>query len=416
MPNLQLGILRESKTPPDLRTPLVPEDCQQLMNRFDGLRIVVQPSNFRCFSDELYLEAGCQIAENLEGSTLILGIKEVAQSSLAPGRSYAFFSHTIKAQPNNRSMMQHMVREGITLFDYELMTDDSGRRTVAFGHWAGIVGAWHALRMRCLRFGKDSLPTAAQVGSYVGLQALAKHLALDPCLFLLCGSGRVGQGVLQILQDAGIQSMEPSEILKSPEQAWSSLYDKPAYVLLESKHMVQSRDGGPFDEAAFYQNPAAYQSAMAPFLVRGDLLINSIYWDPRGPAHFEASDIQNPSFRVSQIADISCDIQGSVPITTRATTIQEPYYGVSRTHLTEIPPLMDDGVDLMAVDNLPCELPREASGEFSRALSQHFLVPFLASLHADPQAELPPNLCRARLLDHGALHPLLQHLTAYVGT
>ncbi|MFM9060416.1 MAG: alanine dehydrogenase, partial [Bacteroidota bacterium] len=192
MPNLQLGILRESKTPPDLRTPLVPEDCQQLMNRFDGLRIVVQPSNFRCFSDELYLEAGCQIAENLEGSTLILGIKEVAQSSLAPGRSYAFFSHTIKAQPNNRSMMQHMVREGITLFDYELMTDDSGRRTVAFGHWAGIVGAWHALRMRCLRFGKESLPTAAQVGSYVGLLALAKEVALDRCVVVLCGGRGVG--------------------------------------------------------------------------------------------------------------------------------------------------------------------------------------------------------------------------------
>ncbi|MGA1330673.1 MAG: NAD(P)-dependent oxidoreductase [Bacteroidia bacterium] len=413
MKTLQLGILRESKTPPDLRTPLVPEDCRILLNRFEGLRIVVQPSTLRCFTDEQYQEVGCQISENLEGSSLVLGVKEVSLSSLAPGMAYAFFSHTIKAQPYNRPMMQHMVRENITLFDYELMTDDNGRRTVAFGHWAGIVGAWHALRMRCLRNGDHHIPSAAQVGSYEGLQSWAKKLTLDPCLLVLCGSGRVGQGVLQMLHDAEIEAVEPSAILKLPEQPWSSLHHKPAYVLLESKHMVQSLDGSPFDEAAFYQNPGTYRSALAPFLSRGDVLINSIYWDPRGPRHFEVSDIQQSSFRVSQIADISCDIQGSVPITTRATTIQDPYYGVSRLDLSEIPPFLSYGVDLMAVDNLPCELPREASGEFSRALSQHFLLPFIASQQSEPQAELPLNLSKARLLDQGTLHPSLSHLTTY---
>jgi hypothetical protein len=354
------------------------------------------------------------ISEDLSESRLVLGVKEVDPIQLLPGLAYAFFSHTIKAQPYNRSMMQHMVREGISLYDYELMTDEIGRRTVAFGHWAGIVGAWHALRMRGLRNGHRSVPTAAEIGSYQGLLDSVTDLQLDAALFLLCGNGRVGQGALQMLQAAGIETFQPEQILEFPDKPWSQIHSKPGLVVLQSQHMVAAKDGGAFVESDFYQRPWSYESTMAPYLRRADVLVNTIYWDPRSPRHFEARAISESSFRVSQIADISCDIEGSVPITTRASRIDDPYYGISRSTLTEIEPWDSNGVDIMAVDNLPCELPREASHEFSRALLQHFITPYveesLASGLGEPQQSL---LSRARLLEQGRLHPNQAHLASY---
>ncbi len=414
MKTLQLGILRESKNPPDLRTPLVPDDCRLLLSRFQGLRIVVQPSSFRCYSDDQYRDAGCLISEDLSESRLVLGVKEVDPIQLLPGLAYAFFSHTIKAQPYNRSMMHHMVREGISLYDYELMTDESGRRTVAFGHWAGIVGAWHALRMRGLRNGHGSVPTAAELGSYQGMLDSIPDLPLDAALFLLCGNGRVGQGALQMLQAAGVETFQPEQILEFPDKPWSQIHPKAGLVVLQSKDMVVPKNGGAFVESDYYQTPGDYVSNMAPFLRRADVLINTIYWDPRGPRHFETPDIRHSTFRVSQIADISCDIEGSVPITTRASRIDDPYYGISRSTLSEIAPWDSNGVDIMAVDNLPCELPREASHEFSRALLQHFITPYveesLSSGLGEPQQSL---LSRARLLEQGRLHPNQAHLASY---
>ena len=414
MKTMKLGILRESKNPPDLRTPLVPDDCRFLLNQFKDLQIVVQPSSFRCYSDELYRGAGCLVSEDLSHCGLVLGVKEVDTAQLIPGLAYAFFSHTIKAQPYNRSMMQHMVRNGISLYDYELMTDEFGRRTVAFGHWAGIVGGWHALRMRGLRNGHRSVPTAAEIGSYQGMLDLLPELSLDAALFVVCGHGRVGKGALQMLQAAGIEMFQPEQILKFPEKPWSQIHSKPGLVVLQSQHMVAAKDGGAFVESDFYQRPGAYMSTMAPYLRRADVLVNTIYWDPRSPRHFEAAAIREPSFRVSQIADISCDINGSVPITTRASRIDNPYYGISRSTLTEIAPWDSNGVDMMAVDNLPCELPREASNEFSQALLEHFITPYIeSSLFSDPGEPQHPKLARARLLNQGSLHPDQTHLADY---
>jgi len=195
----RLGILRESKKPHDLRTPLVPEDCRALMEAYPGTEIRVQPSSFRCFEDLQYRDAGCIVQEDLLGCDLIFGVKEVALDQLLPDHAFAFFSHTIKAQPSNQELMQHMVRNRITLHDYELMTNESGQRTVAFGYWAGIVGAWHGLRMRGLRSGTYTWPKAVETGSYQELQhilqtetSLIANQDGSPYRVLVCGSGRVG--------------------------------------------------------------------------------------------------------------------------------------------------------------------------------------------------------------------------------
>jgi len=408
----RLGILRESKKPHDLRTPLVPEDCRALMEAYPGTEIRVQPSSFRCFEDLQYRDAGCIVQEDLLGCDLIFGVKEVALDQLLPDHAFAFFSHTIKAQPSNQELMQHMVRNRITLHDYELMTNESGQRTVAFGYWAGIVGAWHGLRMRGLRSGTYTWPKAVETGSYQELQhilqtetSLIANRDGSPYRVLVCGSGRVGQGVVQVLEDAGFMAMDPQSFLNSHSNLPGS---KPLiYTVLRSKDLFRAKDGSPYSSQAFYTSPQDFETCIEPYLGSSDLMINTINWNPAAPRYFEPAFIQNSKFTVQQIADISCDIEGSVPLTLRPSTIEDPYYGISKVTLLECPPFEPNNVDIMAVDNLPCELPADASRDFSSALFRFFVSPLMNSPSSIPENSL--------LLNQGRLHPNFQHLQEYAG-
>jgi len=408
----RLGILRESKKPHDLRTPLVPEDCRALMEAYPGTEIRVQPSSFRCFEDLQYRDAGCIVQEDLLGCDLIFGVKEVALDQLLPDHAFAFFSHTIKAQPSNQELMQHMVRNRITLHDYELMTNESGQRTVAFGYWAGIVGAWHGLRMRGLRSGTYTWPKAVETGSYQELQhilqtetSLIANRDGSPYRVLVCGSGRVGQGAVQVLEDAGFMAMDPQSFLNSHSNLPGS---KPLiYTVLRSKDLFRAKDGSPYSSQAFYTSPQDFETCIEPYLGSSDLMINTINWNPAAPRYFEPAFIQNSKFTVQQIADISCDIEGSVPLTLRPSTIEDPYYGISKVTLLECPPFEPNNVDIMAVDNLPCELPADASRDFSSALFRFFVSPLMNSPSSIPENSL--------LLNQGRLHPNFQHLQEYAG-
>jgi len=408
----RLGILRESKKPHDLRTPLVPEDCRALMEAYPGTEIRVQPSSFRCFEDLQYRDAGCIVQEDLLGCDLIFGVKEVALDQLLPDHAFAFFSHTIKAQPSNQELMQHMVRNRITLHDYELMTNESGQRTVAFGYWAGIVGAWHGLRMRGLRSGTYTWPKAVETGSYQELQhilqtetSLIANRDGSPYRVLVCGSGRVGQGVVQVLEDAGFMAMDPQSFLNSHSNLPGS---KPLiYTVLRSKDLFRAKDGSPYSSQAFYTSPQDFETCIEPYLGSSDLMINTINWNPAAPRYFEPAFIQNSKFTVQQIADISCDIEGSVPLTLRPSTIEDPYYGISKVTLLECPPFEPNNVDIMAVDNLPCELPADASRDFSSALFRFFVSPLMNSPSSIPENSI--------LLNQGRLHPNFQHLQEYAG-
>ena len=408
----RLGILRESKKPHDLRAPMVPEDCRALMQAFPGTEIRVQPSPFRCYEDSQYRDAGCILQEDLLGCNLILGVKEVALDQLLPDHAFAFFSHTIKAQPYNQALMRHMVRNRITLHDYELMTDESGQRTVAFGYWAGIVGAWHGLRMRGLRSGTYTWPKALETGSYQALQnilqtetALIANRDGSPYRVLVCGSGRVGQGAVKVLEDAGFMALDPQDFLNSHSNSTGS---KPLlYTVLRSKDLFRAKDGSPYSSQAFYTHPQDFETCIGPYLGAADLMINTIYWNPDAPRYFEPAFIQHSTFNIQQIADISCDIEGSVPLTHRPTTIEDPYYGISKGTLLECPPFDPNCVDIMAVDNLPCELPADASRDFSASLLRHFLKPLIK----DPSS-MPGN---SLLLNQGRLHPNFHHLQEYAG-
>ncbi len=406
----RLGILRESKKPYDLRTPLIPEDCRTLLETYPWMEIRVQPSSFRCFEDKQYHDAGCLMQENLLGCQLILGVKEVALDQLLPDHSFAFFSHTIKAQPYNQELMRHMVRNRITLHDYELMTNESGQRTIAFGYWAGIVGAWHGLRMRGLRSGNYTWPRAVEMGSYQELQqillndrALIANKDCSPLRVLVCGSGRVGQGAVRVLKDAGFIALDPQDLLNSNGNISAS--NSGIYTVLRSKDLFRAKDGSPYSSQAFYTRPQDFESCVGPYLGSADLMINTIYWNPAAPRHFATMHIQDSKFTIQQIADISCDIDGSVPLTVRPSTIEDPYYGISKATLLECTPFDPNSVDIMAVDNLPCELPTDASRDFSAALCRYFLNPLMNK----PSSILE----NALLLNQGRLNPNFQYLQGY---
>jgi len=408
----RLGILRESKKPLDLRTPLIPSDCRDLLKANPGLEIRVQPSSFRCFADQYYLDAGCIIQEDMSECNLIIGVKEVALDQLLPEHAFAFFSHTIKAQPYNQDLMRYMVRNRISLYDYELITNESGQRTVAFGYWAGIVGAWHGLRMRGLRSGTFSWPRAVEIGTYQGLQQILKHEGYllanqdsSPLRVLLCGSGRVGQGAAQVLNDAGFMAFDPQDFLASQGNLPTAIHG--IYTVLRSKDLFRPKDSSPYTTEAFYTHPQDFESCVKPYLSNADLMVNTIYWNSAAPRYFNASQIQDSEFTVQQIADISCDIEGSVPLTIRPSTIDHPYYGIARDTLRETPAFEPNSVDIMAVDNLPCELPAEASRDFSAALCRNFLNSLIQNA--------PQMPCNFILLDQGNLHPSFEYLKSYAG-
>lgn len=241
--------------------------------------------------------------------------------------------------------MRHMVRNRITLHDYELMTDESGQRTVAFGYWAGIVGAWHGLRMRGLRSGTYTWPKALETGSYQTLQhilhtetSLIANRDGSPYRVLVCGSGRVGQGAVKVLEDAGFMALDPQDFLNSHSNSTGS---KPLlYTVLRSKDLFRAKDGSPYSSQAFYTHPQDFETCIGPYLGAADLMINTIYWNPDAPRYFEPAFIQHSTFNIQQIADISCDIEGSVPLTLRPSTIEDPYYGISKDTLLECPPLI----------------------------------------------------------------------------
>lgn len=409
---LRIGILRESKKPHDLRTPLIPDDCLALVTAYPGLSIRVQPSPYRCYTNQEYLDAGCTVQEDLSGCHLIMGVKEVALDQLLRNHSYAFFSHTIKAQPYNRDLMRHMIQNQITLHDYELMVNESGQRTVAFGYWAGIVGAWHGLRMWGLRNGTFTWPRALEIGSYQALQQILRHHDTrfdkpdgSPLRVVVCGSGRVGQGAIQVLNDAGMLAVSPRDFLSDQPNIPSTI--RGFYTVLHSADLFRTRDGSPFIREAFYTHPQDFESCVRPYLSGADLMINTIYWDPSAPRYFDPPFIRSPEFAIQQIADISCDIEGSVPLTLRSSSIDQPYYGISKTTLQETHPFEINSVDIMAVDNLPCELPADASRDFSRALCRHFLTPLILNAPAGPHLGL--------LLNKGALNPDFEQLRAYAG-
>ncbi|SHF83643.1 Alanine dehydrogenase [Mariniphaga anaerophila] len=360
---MKLGILREGKTPADNRVPLTPEQCVEVQKKFPGVRVLVQTSDVRCFSDEEYREKGIPVQEDVSDCDVLMGVKEVIVDDLIPGKIYFFFSHTIKKQEYNRKLLQTILQKKIQLVDYEVLTDENNMRIIGFGRFAGLVGTYNGLRALGLRMKQFDLKPAHQCDGLEEMLYQLERIQLPPVKIAFTGNGRVAGGVLEVLEFMKIRQLQPNEYLAAQQ------LNEPVYCQLLPQHYVKRKDGNPFDLKHFFEHPEMYDNAFLPFAASTDLLIAAAYWDPKAPVLFTAADAKNDEFSIEVISDITCDIEGSIPTTKRASTVADPFYDYNpHTGAMERPFSSDEHITVQAVDNLPNELPKDASLDFGRNL------------------------------------------------
>jgi saccharopine dehydrogenase (NAD+, L-lysine-forming) len=397
-----IGLLREGRTPPDRRVALTPKKCVELQEIYPGLRVRVQPSPHRAFADQEYRDLGMEVSDDMASCDVLLGVKEVPVDWLLAGKTYCFFSHTIKKQPANRRLLQAVLEKDITLIDYELLTNAAGERVVAFGHWAGIVGAYNGLLTYGRKHGLYTLKPAWQCVDMEDMQEeFFKVKRLPPIKIAVTGSGRVAQGAVEVLGRMGIRRVSVYDYLYLN-------FNEPVYTQLCSSDYNRRRDGRVWDTPNFHREPAAYESTFGNFLPVTDLLIACAYWDPAAPRLFTEEDTRKPDFKLNTIADVTCDVNGSIPLTKRSTTIEQPAFDYNQASGELVAPYSQPGaITVMAVDNLPCELPRNASRDFGRQLLDQFFPHLLGG-------DAAGVLARATIASGGQLEPRFAYLADYV--
>ena len=367
-----IGLSKERKNPPDNRVALSPIQCVALQQRYPEVQVVVESSPARCFSDEAYREVGIQVVDSLEHCDVIFNIKEVPSEALIAGKTYFFFSHTIKKQPYNRQMLQSILQKNITLIDYEVLRYETGARVLGFGRYAGVVGTYNGLLVYGKKHGLFTLTPAHESKNYADILTQLLRVDLPNMRIVITGGGRVSQGALDLLRAIQIREVTPNQYLHIE-------YNEPVFVQLNSPDLYVHPTLKQWDTKHFYQHHGEYISQFKGYAACTDLLVNGIYWTEDLPRLFETEDTQDPEkFKPTVIADISCDVEGSVPITYKATSIKDPVIGWSRRTLSPCEPYTEDSVDVMAVGNLPNELPKDASEEFGEMLLQLVMPEFMS--------------------------------------
>jgi alanine dehydrogenase len=367
-----IGLSKERKNPPDNRVALSPIQCIALQQRYPEVQVVVESSPARCFSDEAYREVGIQVVDSLEHCDVIFNIKEVPSEALIAGKTYFFFSHTIKKQPYNRTMLQSILQKNITLIDYEVLRYETGARVLGFGRYAGVVGTYNGLLVYGKKHGLFTLKPAHESKNYADILTQLLRVDLPNMRIVITGGGRVSQGALDLLRAIQIREVTPNQYLHIE-------YNEPVFVQLNSPDLYVHPTLKQWDTKHFYQHHGEYISQFKGYAACTDLLVNGIYWTEDLPRLFETEDTQDPEkFKPTVIADISCDVEGSVPITYKATSIKDPVIGLSRRTLSPCEPYTEDSVDVMAVGNLPNELPKDASEEFGEMLLQLVMPEFMS--------------------------------------
>jgi alanine dehydrogenase len=367
-----IGLSKERKNPPDNRVALSPIQCIALQQRYPEVQVVVESSPARCFSDEAYREVGIQVVDSLEHCDVIFNIKEVPSEALIAGKTYFFFSHTIKKQPYNRTMLQSILQKNITLIDYEVLRYETGARVLGFGRYAGVVGTYNGLLVYGKKHGLFTLKPAHESKNYADILTQLLRVDLPNLRIVITGGGRVSQGALDLLRAIQIREVTPNQYLHIE-------YNEPVFVQLNSPDLYVHPTLKQWDTKHFYQHHGEYISQFKGYAACTDLLVNGIYWTEDLPRLFETEDTQDSEkFKPTVIADISCDVEGSVPITYKATSIKDPVIGWSRRTLSPCEPYTEDSVDVMAVGNLPNELPKDASEEFGEMLLQLVMPEFMS--------------------------------------
>jgi saccharopine dehydrogenase (NAD+, L-lysine-forming) len=396
----RIGLIKERKSEPDQRVAFTPKQCAFIHANYPTVKIVVEPSPDRCFTDAEYMAEGIELSDYLADCDVLMGIKEVPPEYLVPGKTYFFFSHTKKKQSHNRGMMHALIQKQVRMIDYECLTYADEQRILGFGLFAGIVGAHNGLLTYGRKFGLYWLPAAHEVKNYQELIKAYDHLKIPNIKIVVTGSGKVAAGVLDVLTKLDIEAVEPADFL-------SHQYEYPVFTHLTGAALYARKDNGLFHRDDFHANPEAYKCLFSAYVNQADVLMNGIYWESKIARLFEKEDIRRKDWRLSVIADITCDVNGSVPINMGASSIAHPVYGVDRLTIERTEPYWKtkDVIDIMAVDNLPNELPRDAAEYFGQHLAKYILPELLKQ-----ESEI---LDRATICEEGKLTRRYEYMSDY---
>ena len=363
---LNIGLIREGKIPSDSRVALTPAQCKWLHKNFEDVKVMVQQSSSRCYSDKEYQLAGVTVQEDISDCDVLLGIKEVPVDMLIPGKTYLFFSHTKKLQYYNQKLIQAIAAKKITLIDYECLEHEDGTRIIGFGFFAGIVGAHNGMMAYGNRTGLFKLQRVGTVNSFQKLIHTYFGLKVPVIKIAVTGSGRVAHGVLEIMNLLGIHEVEADEYLEKK-------FSYPVYVHLKGADLYMHKQTGKYSRDNFHEHPENYGCKFINYVGETAILLNGIYWNKNIPRLFELEDMAKANFKITTIADITDDVHGSVPCNLGDTTIENPIYGVDRNSFERTAPYLPNSIDVMAVGNLPNELPRDASRYFGEQLIKFVL-------------------------------------------
>jgi saccharopine dehydrogenase (NAD+, L-lysine-forming) len=362
---LQIGLIREEKIPVDNRVAFTPSQCKWIQKNL-AVKIIVQHSEHRCFSDKEYATAGIEVREDISDCDILMGIKEVPVDMLIGGKTYFIFSHTKKLQPRNRKLLRAMVQNKITLIDYECLEHEDGTRILGFGFFAGIVGAHNGMMAYGDRTGAFHLDRVNSQKDFRHLIHTYFGLKLPDVKIAVTGSGRVAHGVLEIMNLMGIHETEPDLFIEKK-------FSYPVYVHLKGADLYENKKSGKYNRQEFHSHPKKFKSLFGNYISATDILMNGVYWEKDIPRLFELKDTRSKKFNIKTIADISDDRNGSVPCNIGDSTIEHPVYGVDKKTFVVTEPYLASSVDVMAVSNLPNELPRDASRYFGEQVIKYLL-------------------------------------------
>ncbi len=398
---MRIGIIKEGKIPIDKRVAFTPNQAKEIKTLHNQVDVVCESSEIRCYTDEEYKNEGIEVKQDMHSCDWLFGIKEVPINQLIDNKTYCFFSHTMKKQPYNRNLLRTILKKKIRLIDYEVLKNNRGERLAAFGRYAGIVGAYNALWTYGKRFGTYNLRRAKDCFDLDDLETEYKKVKLGNVKILLTGSGRVGNGSKEVLLGSNIKEVSANDFL-------TKSYEYPVFTQLSSKDYHLHNEEKGFNREEFHKNPERYKSDFLKFAFASDVFIGGAYWNPKAPVLFTKTDIRNENFRIKVIADITCDIEGSIPTTLKPSSIDDPIYDYNPVSENAEGALSSpENITVMAIDNLPCELPRSASKDFGRDLIDKVLPHII-------NGDKEKVLFNATITEKGELTPQFEYLQNYV--
>ena len=397
---MKFGILKERKNPPDRRVIFSPDELARLKQLYQGASIKVESSDIRVFTDEQYKNLGIEVTNDISDCDVLFGVKEVPVENLIPNKAYFFFSHTIKKQPYNRKLLQAVLEKNIDLYDHETIVNSHNHRLIGFGRYAGIVGAYNSIRAFGIKFELFKLPKAETLSGKEALIAHLKRLVLPPLKFVVTGTGKVGNGAKEILDAIKIKEV-------SVENYLTKNYTQPVYTQIDVLEYNKRKDGQVLDFTDFYDNPQEYVSDFERFTKVSDIYITGHFHANEAPVILTREMLQSNDCKIKIVADVSCDVNGPIACTLRSSTIAEPLYGYLPSEDKEVDVFHPAAIVVMAVDNLPCELPKDASEGFGEMFMEHVIPAFF-------NEDKDGILQRAKITENGKLTPRFSYLQDYV--